>query len=503
MTLAHAPTSTDPIGSPRWWVTRLSDRLDARLEASTTDLVTSGERVSRYRRDGDLRRWQRYYDGQLNLALASEKWRAEFAARFPNYSANFMAKVVDKHRERLQVQGIRYGDQPSADSEAWDWWQDNRLDSESLKLNREMLIKGSGYALVWPNEDGIPEVSIESPNETIVETAPGKAWKRLAALKRFVGLDGYMHAELYLPDGVYKFRSSQRDRDFSVQTWARVADWQKEVIAGEDWPIENPVKRVPVVPFVHQPDLRNCGTSKIRPVASIQDAINKLRVDAFVAAEFASFRQRWVIGLDIPLDDDGQPVDTIRTAVDRLWRVPPADPDDWPNGNAPDVKFGEFDVTPLDPFYAAITGEIRMMGAISNIPLNQLLPQSGQPASAEAIQAEESGLVAEVLDDMVNIGESYEELFRLNFLFRGDARGEQRGSELIWRNPASQAESAHIDALVKMRALGVPDQALWEQIQGVTQSTIRRWRVMAASQSLEAALAAPELTAPPSPRAGG
>lgn len=474
------------VGTPEWWLRRLSRRLDRRL-----GLVPNldGTKAT------SINRWDDYYRGKLNLALASEKWRAEFAERFPAYSANFMELVVDKHRERLQVQGIRYGSDPRSDEEAWAWWQDNHLDSESLKLNRETLVKGSAYALVWPNDDPdpVPEVSIESPNEVVVETEPGKSWKRVAALKRFVDDDGYLRAELYLPDGIYKFRSAQRDAEFSMVGWFPVATWGKYQPSGEDWPIRNPIGVVPVVPFVHRPDIRNDGSSKIEPVASNQDAINKLRVDAFVAAEFASFRQRWVIGLDIPVDPEtGAAIETFRAAVDHLWQVPPPDPDMYPDATkAPPVQFGEFDVTPLAPFYEAIAGEIRMLGAISRTPYHHLLPQSGQPPSGDSLRAAEAGLVSEVLDDMVNLGEGYEELFRLNFLFRDDPRGKQRGAEIIWRDPETQSEGEHTDALLKKRAMGVPDEALWEQMQGVTPQTIKRWKLLKAQQELEGGSLAP------------
>lgn len=440
-----------------------------------------------------LARWDAYYNGQLNLALASAKWRAEFATHYPAWSANFMATVVNKHRERLQVQGIRYGDEPGSDDEAWGWWQDNHLDAESLKLFREELVKGSAYVLVWPNEDGEPEASIESADEVVVETVPGKAWKRVAALKRFVDGDGYLQAEVYLPDGIYKFRSTQRDLEFSSTRWTPFARWSRLVPAGEDWPIDNPTGVVPIVPFVHQPDLLNEGTSKIAAVATNQDAINKYRVDAFVAAEFASFRQRWVIGLDIPTDPEtGQAIETFRSAVDRLWQVPPPDPEDYPDpSKAPPVQFGEFDVTPLAPFYESIDGELRMIGTNGPVPYHNLLPQSGQPPSGDSLRALEATLVAAVLDTQVNDGESIEEVFRLNFLWRDDARAQQRQREVIWRDPEVQSEGEHIDALLKMRAMGVPDVALWERMRGVTQQTIKRWRRLAAQQELEGGSLAP------------
>jgi Phage portal protein, SPP1 Gp6-like len=466
-------------GSLDWWLRRLSARLDHR----------------RY----DLRRWDDYYRGRLNLALASEKWRNEFAARFPRYSVNFMARVVDKHRERLAVQGIRYDPEGTADQEAWDWWQANHLDAESIKLHRELLAKSEGHVLVWPNEDGEPEVSIESPEQVVVETVPGKSWKRRAALKRFMGDDGRVHAELFTPDGIYKFRSRQRANDFSAPSdrWMPLVVWEREDVQGEAWPIPNPVGVVPIVPFVNRPDLENRGESEIARVASTQDAVNKYRVDAFVAAEFASFRQRWAIGLDIPVDPaTGLPVEPFKAAVDRVWilRRPNegAGEEPWTSETRP--EFGEFDVTPLEPFYAAIDGELRMMATISAIPFHDLLPQAGQPPSAESLTAQDNALVAMVLDSMINVGENWEEVFRLNFLMRGDARGNLSSSELLWRDPAPKTESQIVDALTKMQSMGVPNEALWERIPGVTPQTILRWKRLALQQSLEQVLAPAPLT---------
>ena len=503
----NEPNQPKP-GDPIWWVRRLSRRLDVRLAY----VAPAGRPLQT-----SITRWEDYYKGKLNLALASEKWRAEFATRFPAYSSNFMELVVDKHRERLQVQGIRYGDETETDADAWAWWQANHMDAESLKLHRGALVKGSAYALVWPNEDREPEISIESANEVVVETAPGKAWKRLAALKRFVDEDGYARAELYLPDGIYKFRSSQKDIEFSMTRWLAMAHWQPYQPAGETWPIVNPIGVVPMVPYIRKPDDFNDGASKIEPVASNQDAINKLRVDAFVAAEFASFRQRWAIGVDIPIDPiTKQPIEPFKSAVDRLWVVEP------PQGEDPDnrrqIQFGEFEATDLEPYYKAIQGEIQMMGAIARIPYHHLLPQSGQPPSGDSLRAAEAGLVAEVLDDMVVFGDTHEELFRLNFLMRGDPRGKLAGAETIWRDPEVQSEGEHIDALLKMRAMGIPDVALWERIQGVTSQTIKRWRRLAQEQALRMALlptppaapvdgqappATPPRIGPPAPAASG
>ena len=439
-------------GSTDWWLARLSARLNARQPI--------------------LSSFEDYYAGIQPLAFASEKFASTFGSRFPAFSSNFMALVVDSHRERLHVQGFRFGETQDGDEDVWRWWNENHLDAGSQLLHQEVLVSGIAYVMVWPNDDGEPEATIESPLQTVVETAPGKPWKRLAALRRYVGDDLHVHAELYLPDAVYKYRSKQRDNEFSVSTWSFGAAlaWDKEQLPGEDWPIAIDIGVVPIVPFINRPRLgpgskvreQRDGQSEISMVMSNQDAINKLRADALVSSEFAAFRQRWAIGVDIPVDPvTGLPVDTFRAAVDHLWTVPPPDPDD---PNPAQVSFGEFAATDLGPYYAGIGVEVQHIGAITRTPYHYLLPQAGQPPSGESLKSSETGLVAKVKDSMLHKGEGWEEVARIQFAWRNDKRSEQFDAEVIWKDPESRTEAEHVDALVKLKSLGVATDLLLEMI---------------------------------------
>ncbi len=468
-------------GSHDWWLARLSARLNARQKT--------------------IIEYDDYYNGIQPLAFASEKFASTFGERFPAFSSNFMALVIDSHRERLHVQGFRFGDTQEGDDDVWRWWNENHLDAGSGLLHQESLLAGIAYVMVWPNEAGEPEATIESPLQTVVETAPGKPWKRLAALRRFLGDDLHIHAELYLPGedgGVFKFRSKQRDNEFSVSTWSYGAAlaWDREQTDGEDWPIRIDVPKIPIVPFVNRPRLgpgdrtreRRDGQSEIAMVMSNQDAINKLRADALVSSEFAAFRQRWAIGVDVPVDPvTGLPVETFRAAVDHLWTVPPPDPDD-PNPAA--VSFGEFAATDLGPYYAGIGVEVQHIGAITRTPYHYLLPQSGQPPSGESLKSAETGLVAKVRDSQLHKGEGWEEVARLQFLWRGDERGERVDTEVIWKDPESRTEAEHVDALLKLKAMGVATELLLEMVPLSPQQIVRNRRALS-RESLLAGLIAP------------
>jgi hypothetical protein len=458
-------------GTNEWWLARLGRRLDDRRARMT--------------------RYEDYYEGRQPLAFVSDTFKMAFGDRFREFSSNFMSLVVDAHRERLQVQGIRFGTSADADRDAWDWWQANRLDAESQTAFTESLVKGIVSILVWPNAAGEPEASIESPLQMVVETAPGQTWKRLAAMKRWLGDDDRFHAELYLPDGIYKYVSIQKSADFTLASWSAVAAWQKAEVSGEAWPIKNPIGIVPVVPIINRPRLNkqlpggaivpDDGQSDIAMVMSNQDVINKLRADMVNASDLAAFRQRWLTNFQVEIDEKtGQPIEPFKSAVDRLWIVPPPDPED-PNAKDYQPKFGEFEQTDVSPIVDGIAMEVQHLGAISHTPYHYLLPQSGQPPSGESLKSAETGLVAKVRDSQLYKGEALEEVFRLNFAFRGDARAKDTGAEIDWVNPESRPESTHTDAMSKWQALGIPDEVIWGEL-GLSPRQIERIKAMLPAQ---------------------
>ena len=98
----------------------------------------------------------------------------------------------------------------------------------------------------------------------------------------------------------------------SIASWGRVAQWTRDEVGGEPWPVRNPLRVIPIVPLVNRPRLAGTvldaygrlvpgvfgpdeGQSEIAMVMSNQDAINKLLADMMVAAEFGAFRQRYII----------------------------------------------------------------------------------------------------------------------------------------------------------------------------------------------------------------
>jgi hypothetical protein len=74
-------------------------------------------------------------------------------------------------------------------------------------------------------------------------------------------------------------------------------------------------------------------------------------------------------------------------------------------------------------------------------------------------------------------------------------------AETIWGDPESRSESEHVDAVTKMQSLGVPQEALWEEL-GFTPQQIDRFKTMRAETALEIAVAGQALIPTPGPTNG-
>ena len=467
--------------SSEWWIKRLQDKLDARAPR--------------------LRVYDAYYRGEHRLRYATKKYREAFGGLFDQFSDNFCALVCDAVEERLHVEGFRLGGDrdATADKDAWRIWQANQLDAESQLAHTEALVKQAAYVHVSPFVDdwvdgNTPSIVIEDPLECIVESEIHNRRRRRAALKRwFDPDDGYVYLNLYLPDRVEKYRTAEQRKEAGTPDMQR---WVRRIVVDEDWPLEYPdgFETVPIVPLVNRARVSDRdGRSEIAGVLPIQDAINKLCADMFVASEYAAYRQRYAINLETEVDENGQPKAPFQNGIDRLWTVPP-DPD----GNAPEVQFGEFSVADLTQYTGPIEMLIQHIASTTRTPAHYLLGQAGTFPSGESLKAVETGLVAKAQEKMAHFGESWEEVIRLAFLALNDARSTILDSETIWRDPESRTEAEHVDALVKLSTIGVPQEQLWED-RGYTPQQIERFKVMREEEARLAGMRVAPAVAPPTP----
>ena len=463
------------IGSPEWRLRRLHKRIIDRRPA--------------------LRTLHDYYDGKQRLAFASQKFLEAFGGLFRTFSSNWCGLVVDAVEERLNVEGFRVGDDPKGDADAWDIWQANELDAQSQLAHTESLVCGESYATVWLRDaesdlSTLAEITVESPDTAIVECHPKMRRRRLAGLRMYMDEWGYEHAELFLPDEVYLYRSRTTRSGLDVVD-AATMEWQTDDVVdtlNAAGAMRNPMGVVPMVPLPNRPRLAYGTTQAITPqselasVMPIQDAVNKLIADMIVTSEFAGYPQRYMFGLEeLPRDPETGKEFNPFTPDKRVWMG---------EGDATGYKIGEFSAASLDGFVKAIEMQIQHIASITRTPPHYL-NSSADRLSGESIKAAETGLVAKVIRKQRHYGEAWEEVMRLAGVLADKPQlAKAESAETIWGDPESRTESEHVDAVTKKAAVNVPDQQLWEDL-GYTPQQIERFEAMRAEQPSQPAVPAP------------
>lgn len=463
---------------------QLRDRL-------TTDLA---------KRRADIEKAYCYYRGDHPLPWAPKEVRDAYLALMKMALSNWCRLIVQAPAERLRVTGIRFSED-GGDTEVWNrLWQGNKLDLRSRMVHNAGLIARRGFVLVWPDPDdeGPVRITQEHPAQVIVAYEPGCPDERTAALKTFSDtIAGYQYATLWTEQAVFNWRRPLPERAaemslkiLSSDGQARWEPWSdpEEHIAPE---AANPFGLIPVIEFQSHPELDGDPMGELDGgVMDVQDRINKTVLDRLVTSNFSSFAQKWVTGLEIPEDEDGNPIEPFKSAVDRLWVSE--------NENA---KFGEFSTADLAGYLSSVEADIQHLAATTRTPPHYLLGKSGQAPSGDALKAAETGLIAKVLEIRDSYTESWEDVIRTALAMEDDPRSEDMAMSMLWKDPESRSDAEKMDAATKMQAVGVPWRAIMEYLDysPVDIERMDGWRAEDAANGLLAQATSTGLPAPQGP----
>ena len=420
------------VQSPEWWRDRLYDAL--------------------CKRSAETKLFDDYYECEHPLPFLHEKARNPFRRLLKMSRANYMELVVDALVGRLEVAGFQSDVDGEADKRAWGLWQDNNLDGGSQLAFLEAAIRGDAYLLVSPpsgRQQGM-QITPEHPTQVITEAMPGSPGEMAAALKLWLDdWTGMLCATVYLPTALYKFEAKEPKHGQKPR-------WERREVAGEDWGAANILGEVPFGELANRPRMLKPGASELRSVTGIQDRINKTIADRMMTQEFAAFPQKWVTGMEIPVDENGQDIEPFDVAVNKILIAEE-------NG----AKFGQFAAADLTGYLKGKEADVHDIAAITSTPPHYLLG-SMINLSAEALKAAEAGLIHKIYQRRRFLEEGLERTMRLAGFAASDAR-------IVWKSPEWRTEGELVDALVKMSTLGVPREVLWERW-GATPQEIERWR---------------------------
>ena len=439
-------------------------------------------------------RREQYYGGTQPLSFATDEWKKANAARYTGFSDNWTRPVVDAEGERIKHTGLKLGKgMDDAAEKLWTQWLYNEMEMQSSQGFVSSLVTSRSFVIVWGDSNDEPTITWEHASDVEIEYDWANPRIRKAALKTWAD-ETLEYATLYTPDWVWKF---QRPRFFvkdDKKSWAEQAKvdaaseggWVPREVAGEIWPLNNPIGVVPVVEIPNRPMLRGDPVSEIQGVIPMQDFINLMWAYLMLAADYASMPARVVLHQGPPmmpiLDSTGKeigkkPVEMKDLAEKRLLYL-----------SGGDTAIDAWDAAKLDVFTDTIEIAVGHIAAQTRTPPTYLVSKTGMSnVNGEGLKASEIGLVKKTLEFQTFATPALREVYRLVALAMGDQKLAQttRLATVTWMNPEIRSESQLADALLKKKQMGYPLEFLME-VDGLDPMEVKRVLAMAARESEEA-----------------
>ncbi|OKH65404.1 phage portal protein [Mycolicibacterium mageritense] len=390
------------------------------------------EPVARY---ADL---DRYYEGKQPLAFLSPEAKVALGNRFGIMASNIPRLAVTALAERLRLTGF-------SDPSIWPDWIRCNLDQLSGVAHREALLLGDSYVIVWADQLGRPQVTVESAKQVAVLCDPGSR-QVYAAIKRWEDTNlKTTEAVMYLRDSIVRLRADQQ---------GAVANGFKQI---DEFP--NPLGVVPVV------NLRNTdriigdwGSSEIDDLKPLVDALNKSLADMMVTSEYVGRPRRWATGIELEevpvLDDAGN--ETGETV-----EVNPI-----PEGHRAmisenhEAKFGQLQSADLGGYEASVRVILGQIMAVSTLPAHYVGVFTDNPASADALRAAEASLTARAEARQATFGRAWEQVAKLVIAVRDGSDPNQIDDVRVqWADAATRSVAQEADAVVKLYQAGLLPQS--------------------------------------------
>lgn len=252
-------------------------------------------------------------------------------------------------------------------------------------------------------------------------------------------------------------------------------------ITEKDWvidgkPIKHPLGHTPAVRFYADIDDEGRTFGIIESLIEFQDAINQAKRNLLLNNTYGAEKVRFASGVagELERDDNGAPIKDL----DGEYVYKPME---WNaqrviTSPAPDARFGAIDETPADGFIATMEELVREFAVAAQIPPHSLLGNLSN-LSAETLVAALGQTLRFVFTLQTTWGESHKALLRLMALDLGTTTAdEDYDLEPQWRDMSDRSFGSIVDGLGKMaQMLGIPRQALWRWVPGVTGGEIKLW----------------------------
>lgn len=435
----------------------------------------------------EIRRWVR---DEVCAIYVPKSATEEYRQLVDQSRFNILDRLVSAVANNLFIDGYR-PKRKAENSPVWDEvWQPNRMDARQGGVFRSALTYGASYARVLPGQlRGKPSAVITpfSPRRMtcLYEDAINDEWAQYA-----------LAVSQPRPDPTGKYT-----KVVTIAVYDATHEYKMDVPAAAAWTPkgseatppsvmsfsfdldraevgEHGLGVTPVVRFLpNRADLDDGSPGVVWPMLPAQRQLNQTTFGLKLAELYAAFKQRWVTGLALPEDEDGNPIEPFNIAVNRLLVA-----------EDQEVKFGEFSETSLDGYLNSRDKTLLFVASKRQIPPHTLVVGNAvSNISAEALAALEAGHQQDIAECKTSLGEDAEQMLRLGALAAGNEDGwEDTSASVRWRDTTPRSLAQIADALGKLATLlGVPARALWERIPDVTDDDLEQWEQLAEKEADE------------------
>jgi hypothetical protein len=414
-------------------------------------------------RAAKLTTYDNYYRGEVSLGsfVAPEVAQA-LAGRIKSVSVNVVRLAVEALVERLRLVGVQRAGKP--DAQLWSLLQANDLDLVASLATREALLYGAGYAIVWTRA-GRPLLSVESAAQVAVKRDPATR-QIVSALKRWndppapSGVPGQAHAITYEPDVITRYATNAPGAPTSAWTVVET--------------LRNPLGTPPVVELANTTRVGKPGHSEVDDLLPLADLYSKLLLDLAIASEFYSRPRRFVTGVEVPEDDDGNAVNPFDQTASRTWIAEPAD-----------AKIGQLQASDLSSYETGVNVVLRAIASAACLPPSYV-GLTVDNLSADAVRAAEGGLVARAEARQRLFAPAWARAARLLVAVRDGVDPASVDVSVQWADPATRSQAQEADAVTKLFTSGIIGRSTALRRLGYSDSEIATIRTEARGDALDA-----------------
>lgn len=416
-----ATTEVMTPGSPRWYLSRLTERLLGRQ--------------SRYNY------LEKYALGRHPFPNGDKRFVYALSELQRKCRTNYCELVIHATTQRMYVNGFQFGPEEQVDEDAKRIMNYNYLDVQIAIMINMAATFGDAYMMVSPKveDDGEPVFTAEDPRMCITESDPTLPIRELAGFKMWQDdVTQKVMGILYLPEAIYTYQADALDdyRGKDAATLTHRLTSQNTEGAFKLVDVQpNEAGEVPLKRCNWQPAFGTMGRAEFESVIDIQDRINHTVLDRLVIAKSQAYNQRWVSG--------AKKGSEFKPGADMVWAT-----------LDPTARFGQFEAADLTQVMEAVRDDVGDMAAISQTPATYLMNRMVN-VSGDTLTQDQSALVTKIGLRQIAVGYTLERCMRLAFKLKGnEAKAKETEVTTLWRDAAIHTYAELGDLFSKLTSGG-------------------------------------------------